>query len=76
MKNMKIKIKELTEGKKLSDKERKEILQENLLLKKISKNETESLTSSKKKLYSIAIIAVLSIAVIFCRVYVLCYRKY
>ncbi|MEO2201339.1 MAG: matrixin family metalloprotease [Nitrosopumilus sp.] len=59
------KIKELTEGKKLSDKERKEILQENLLLKKISKNETESLTSSKKKLYSIAIIAVLSIAVIF-----------
>ncbi len=59
------KIKELTEGKKLSDKERKEILQENLLLKKISKNETESLTSSKKKLYSIVIIAVLSIAVIF-----------
>jgi hypothetical protein len=59
------KIKELTEGKKLSDKERKEIIQENLLLKKISKNETESLTSSKKKLYSIAIIAVLSIAVIF-----------
>ncbi len=59
------KIKELTEGKKLSDKDRKEILQENLLLKKISKNETESLTSSKKKLYSIAIIAVLSIAVIF-----------
>ena len=59
------KIKELTEGKKLSDKDRKEILQENLLLKKISKNETESLTSSKKKLYSIVIIAVLSIAVIF-----------
>jgi hypothetical protein len=59
------KIKELTEGKKLLDKDRKEILQENLLLKKISKNETESLTSSKKKLYSIAIIAVLSIAVIF-----------
>lgn len=59
------KIKELTEGKKLSDKERKEIIQENLLLKKISKNETESLTSSKKKLYSIVIIAVLSIAVIF-----------
>jgi hypothetical protein len=59
------KIKELTDGKKLSDKDRKEILQENLLLKKISKNETESLTSSKKKLYSIVIIAVLSIAVIF-----------
>jgi Matrixin. len=59
------KIKELTEGKKVSDKERKEIIQENLLLKKISKNETESLTSSKKKLYSIVIIAVLSIAVIF-----------
>jgi len=59
------KIKELTEDKKTSQRERKEILQENTLLKKISEKDTDSANTSKKKLYGVGVIAVFAIAVIF-----------
>jgi len=59
------KIKELTEDKKTSQRERKEILQENTLLKKISEKDTDSANASKKKLYGVGVIAVFAIAVIF-----------
>ena len=57
------KIKELTEDKKTSQRERKEILQENTLLKKISEKDTDSANASKKKLYGVGVIAVFALAV-------------
>jgi len=59
------KITELSEYKKTSERERKEIAQENTLLKKISEKDTDSASTSKKKLYGVGIVAVFAIAVIF-----------
>jgi len=59
------KIVKLTEDKKNSQREQREIIQENKLLKKISEKDTESANNSKKKLIGAGIIAIFSIAMIF-----------
>lgn len=59
------KIVKLREDKKRSQREQREIIQENKLLKKISEKDTESANNSKKKLIGAGIIAIFSIAMIF-----------